>query len=59
MLFSLHFFIGKTYMFEHRNLSKNLFRHVLLDFEKKLKIDHVERGIRWNPKETSQLRIVH
>ena len=45
MFFSLHFFIGKTYMFEHRNLSKNLFRHVLLDFEKILKIDHFERGI--------------
>ena len=35
MFFSLHFFIGKTHMFEHRNLSKNLFRHVLLDFKKK------------------------
>ena len=36
MFFSLHFFIGKTHMFEHRNLSRNLFRHVLLDFEKRL-----------------------
>ena len=45
MFFSLHFFIGKTYMFEHRNLSKILFCHVLLDFEKRLKIDHFERGI--------------
>ena len=32
-------------MFEHRNLSKNLFPHVLLDFEKRFKIDHLERGI--------------
>ena len=32
-------------MFEHRNLSKILFCHVLLDFEKSLKIDHFERGI--------------
>ena len=32
-------------MFEHRNLSKNLFCHVLLDVEKKLKIDHFERCI--------------
>ena len=32
-------------MFEHRNLSKNLFRHVLLDLEKKLKIDNFECGI--------------
>ena len=45
MFFSLHFFIGITYMFEHQNLSKNLFGHVLLDFEKRLKIDHFERGI--------------
>ena len=45
MFFNLHSFIGKTYMFEHRNLSKNLFCHVLLDFEKRLKIDHFERGI--------------
>ena len=45
MFFSLHFFIGKTYMIEHRNLSKILFCHVLLDFEKSLKIDHFERGI--------------
>ena len=45
MFFSLHFFIGKTFMFEHRNLSKILFCHVLLDFEKSLKIDHFERGI--------------
>ena len=43
MLFNLHSFIGKTYMFEHRNLSKNLFCHVLLDFEKKFKIDNLER----------------
>ena len=45
MFFRLHFFIGKTYMFEHRNLSKNLFCHVLLDFEKRLKIDNFERNI--------------
>ena len=45
MFFSLHFFIGKTFMFEHRNLSKILFCHVLLDFEKRLKIDNFERGI--------------
>ena len=45
MFFSLHFFIGKTYMFEHRNLSKILFCHVLVDFEKRLKIDNFERGI--------------
>ena len=45
MFFSLHFFIGKTHMFEHQNLSKNLFGHVLLDFEKRLKIDHFERGM--------------
>ena len=32
-------------MFEHQNLSKNLFGHVLLDFETRLKIDHFERGI--------------
>ena len=32
-------------MFEHRNLSKNLFCHVLLVFETRLKIDHFERGI--------------
>ena len=32
-------------MFEHRNLSKNLFCHVLLDLEKKLKIDNFECGI--------------
>ena len=45
MFFSLRFFIGKTYMFEHRNLSRNLFRHVLLDFDKRLKIDRFERCI--------------
>ena len=38
MFFSLCFFIGKTSMFEHRNLSKNLFRHVLLDFDKRLEL---------------------
>ena len=32
-------------MFEHRKLTKNLFCNVLLDFEKRLKIDHFERGI--------------
>ena len=32
-------------MFEHRKLTKNLFCHVLLDFEKKLKINHFECGI--------------
>ena len=45
MSFSLHFFIGKTYMFEHRKLTKNLLCDVLLDFEKRLKIDNFERGI--------------
>ena len=45
MFFGLRFFIGKTYMFEHRNLSRNLFRHVLLDFDKRLKIDRFERCI--------------
>ena len=45
MFFSLQFSIGKTCIFEHRNLSKILFCHVLLDFEKRLKIDHFERGI--------------
>ena len=43
MFFRLRFFIGKTYMFERRNLSNNLFCHVLLDFEKKrLKIDNFD-----------------
>ena len=32
-------------MFEHRKLTKNLFCNVLLDFAKRLKIDHFERGI--------------
>ena len=32
-------------MFEHRKLTKNLFCNVLLDFEKRLKIDNSERGI--------------
>ena len=32
-------------MFQHRNLSKNLVCHVLLDFEKRLKIDNFERHI--------------
>ena len=32
-------------MFEHRKLTKNVFCNVLLDFEKRLKIDHSERGI--------------
>ena len=46
MIFSsLLFFIGKTYMFEHRKLTKNLFCNVLLDFDKRLKIDHFEHGI--------------
>ena len=44
-IFQPSFFIGKRHIFEHRNLSKILFCHVLLDFEKKLKIDHFERGI--------------
>ena len=35
-------------MFEHRNLSNNLFFHVLLDFDKTLKIDHFERCISEN-----------
>ena len=45
MFVSLHFFIGKAYMFEHRNLPKNLFRYVLLDFENRLEIDQFERCI--------------
>ena len=45
MSFSLHFFIGKTYIFEHRKLTKHLLCDVLLDFEKGLKIDNFERGI--------------
>ena len=45
MFVSLHFFIGKAYMFEHRSLSKNLFRYVLLDFENRLEIDHFQRCI--------------
>ena len=45
MFFSLHFFIGKAYMFEHRKLTTNLCCDVLLDFEKRLKIDHFECGI--------------
>ena len=45
MFFSLLFYMGKTYMFEHRNPSKKLFCHVLLDFEKRLKINHFGRGI--------------
>ena len=45
MFFSLHFVIGKTYLFEHRNLSKNLFCHVLLDSEIRLNMDHFERCI--------------
>ena len=39
------FFIRKTYMFEHRKLTKNLCCDVLLDFENRLKIDHFECGI--------------
>ena len=35
-------------MFEHRNLSNNLFFHVLLDFDKTLKIDLFERCISEN-----------
>ena len=45
MVFSLHFVIAKTYMFEHQNLAKNLFCHVLFNFGKRLKIDYFERGI--------------
>ena len=45
MIFSLHFIIAKIFMIEHQNLAKNLFCHVLLDFEYRLKIDHFERGI--------------
>ena len=45
MFFSLRFFIGKTYMFEHRKLTKNLLCDVLLDFDKRLKINHFERRI--------------
>ena len=40
-------------MFEHRKLTKNVFCNVLLDFEKKLKIDHFESGI------SEQLPIVY
>ena len=32
-------------MFEHRKLTKKLFCNVLLDFEKRLKIDNFERSI--------------
>ena len=32
-------------MFEHRKHTKNSFCNVLLDFEKRLKIDHFERGM--------------
>ena len=32
-------------MFEHRKLTKNLFCNVLLDFGKKVKNEHFERGI--------------
>ena len=45
MFFSLHFFIGKIYMFEHRKFTNNLYCDILLDFEKRLKIDHFECGI--------------
>ena len=44
-IFQPSFFIGKTDMFEHRKLTKEIFCHVLLDFEKRLKIDHFERGM--------------
>ena len=37
-------FLAKN-CFEHRNLSKSLFRHVLWDLKKKLKIDIFERCI--------------
>ena len=43
MFFGLHFFIGKK-MIEHR-FQKTFFCHVLLDFEKKLKIDNFKRCI--------------
>ena len=54
-------------MFEHRNLSNNLFFHVLLDFDKTLKIDLFERCISenipiaydGNAYETYQPRIAH
>ena len=45
MFFSLHFFIGKTHMFEHRNLNKTCFAMSYWISEKRLKIDHFERGI--------------
>ena len=45
MFFSLHFLIGRTYMFEHQKIAKDLFCHVPLDFKTRLKIDHFERGI--------------
>ena len=32
-------------MFQHRKLTKNLFCNVLLDYEKRLRIDHFERGM--------------
>ena len=45
IFFSLHFFIGETYMFEHRKLTTNSFCNVLLDVKKRLEIDHFERGM--------------
>ena len=44
-VFQPSFFNGKTYMFEHRKLTNNLCCDVLLDFEKRLKIDNFECGI--------------
>ena len=64
--FSLHFFIGKTYTFEHLKFIKDLFCDVLLDLEIRLKIDHFERDISEKfpiaydgNHETSEPRIIH
>ena len=35
MFFSLHFFMGKTYMFEHRKLTKKLVVRCPIGFRKK------------------------
>ena len=39
------FSLTKKYIFEYRNLSKNLFHQISLDFGKKLKIDHFRYDI--------------
>ena len=44
-VFQPSFFIGKTYMFEHRKLTKTCFAMSYWMSEKRLKIDHFERCI--------------